>query len=128
MKSFIAIALTFLSMSASADCWQVEKMHGTRFSQDDNYASSEDGYSGKFMLTINGDFASVTYSGADAGSGITRALSPNSIITIGMDQGKTMLQTWTIQGDGTVMMTKTVSGYGSFDGAQAMIGKVTGKC
>ncbi|MFL4429633.1 hypothetical protein REF28_01325 [Serratia marcescens] len=128
MKRFSLLMLAVFPLFANADCWIVEGLHGSIYSPRNNYKLAEDSYSGKYMLAINGDSASVTYSGVDAGGIIYRALSPNTIIGLSSDPDRNLIQTWVIQSDGTVLMTKTADGFGAFDSAQAMIGKVSGKC
>lgn len=128
MKTILLLASLMSSFYANAECWIVEDLHGAIYSPRNDYKLEEDRYGGKYMIAINGDNASVTYSGIDAGGISYRAISPNTIIGLSTEPNRNLIQTWVIQNDGTVLMTKTADGFGQFDSAQAMIGKVSGKC
>ncbi|MEI7219130.1 hypothetical protein WCT79_19220 [Pectobacterium carotovorum] len=129
MKCVIAAMMALSSMSASADCWVVEEMKGTSFSERNAYKAESDGFGGTFMLSINGDMASVKYSGSDAGGVVYHALSPTSIIGLSSEgDTKRVVDSWVIQPDGKVLMSKTITGFGEFDSVKAFVGKVKSKC
>lgn len=129
MKLIIAMAFFVFSFSVSAECWVVGDMHGISYSERNNFQPEEDGFSGTFIIKTNGEDASITYSGTDAGGMAYKALSKNSIIGIGAN-GETQLviDSWVIHPNGTVLMSKTISGYGNMDSTKAFVGKIKRKC
>lgn len=71
MRALMCAAMFFsCSFSVSAECWLVKDMKG-QTSISDNYRNFvKDGFSGTFMISVDGDKASVRYSGSDAGGAI----------------------------------------------------------
>ncbi len=129
MKLIIAMAFFVFSFSVSAECWVVGDMHGISYSGRNNFQPEEDGFSGTFIIKTNGEDASITYSGTDAGGMDYKALSKNSIIGIGANgETQRVIDSWVIHPNGTVLMSKTISGYGNMDSTKAFVGKVKRKC
>lgn len=129
MKLIIAMAFLVFSFSVSAECWVVGDMHGISYSERNNFHPEEDGFSGTFIIKTNGEDASITYSGTDAGGMAYKALSKNSIIGIGANgETQRVIDSWVIHPTGTVLMSKTISGYGNMDSTKAFVGKVKRKC
>ncbi|MDU4094014.1 MAG: hypothetical protein E7H57_12180 [Pantoea sp.] len=128
MTKFIASLLLACSFTSTAGCWTVEGMHGSTYAERDKYAREDDGFSGKFTILVNGKTAAVLYDGVDAGGMIYQPLSDHVVIGLSTVPDKHAMETWVIQNDGKVLMTKTISGFNGFDSAKAMVGKVTGSC
>lgn len=129
MKRLIVGALMLASFGASAECWIVEGMHGVNYSSRNNYAPEDDGFSGTFTIETTGDNASLQYSGADAGGVVYKAMSSNSIIGFSANgDNQRVVDSWVIQPDGAVLMSKTITGYGDMDSTKAFVGKVKSKC
>ncbi len=129
MKLIIAMAFFVFSFSVSAECWVVGDMHGISYSERNNFHPEKDGFSGTFIIKTNGEDASITYSGTDAGGMAYKALSKNSIIGIGANgETQRVIDSWVIHPNGTVLMSKTISGYGNMDSTKAFVGKVKRKC
>lgn len=129
MKLIIAMAFFVFSFSVSAECWVVGDMHGISYSERNNFQPEKDGFSGTFIIKTNGEDASITYSGTDAGGMAYKALSKNSIIGIGANgETQRVIDSWVIHPNGTVLMSKTISGYGNMDSTKAFVGKVKRKC
>ncbi|EFC1284263.1 hypothetical protein CUV89_004737, partial [Escherichia coli] len=104
----------FISFGATAECWVVGDMRGISYSERNNFHPEEDGFSGTFIIKTNGEDASITYSGTDAGGMAYKALSKNSIIGIGANgETQRVIDSWVIHPTGTVLMSKTISGYGN---------------
>lgn len=127
MKWLAAVAMLF-SVSVHAACWTVEGVKGSSYSEREGYSRIDDGFNGKFTIVIDGERAAVLYDGLDAGGMIYRPFSDNVVLGLTTEPGKHAMETWVIQKDGTVLMTKTISGFGGLDSSKAMIGKVTGNC
>lgn len=129
MKLIIAMAFLVFSFSVSAECWVVGDMRGISYSERNNFHPEEDGFSGIFIIKTSGEDASITYSGTDAGGMAYKALSKNSIIGIGANgETQRVIDSWVIHPNGTVLMSKTISGYGNMDSTKAFVGKVKRKC
>ncbi|HFI9734475.1 TPA: hypothetical protein ACGSVI_000082 [Escherichia coli] len=102
----------FISFGATAECWVVGDMRGISYSERNNFHPEEDGFSGTFIIKTSGEDASITYSGTDAGGMAYKALSKNSIIGIGANgETQRVIDSWVIHPTGTVLMSKTISGY-----------------
>ena len=129
MKRLIVGALMLASFGASAECWIVGGMKGVSYSASNKYSPQEDGFSGVFTIKTDGASADVQYSGADAGGVIYKAMSNNNIIGLSAaGNNQRVVDSWVIQEDGTVLLSKTISGFGNIDSAKAFVGKVKGKC
>lgn len=125
----LALSLAcLLPYSGIAACWSVTDVSGSSYSAREGYKRIDDGYSGKFTLVIDGDNAAVLYNGMDAGGMVYRALGHNIVLGLTTEPGKHAMETWVIQPDGTVLMSKTISGFGYMDSTKSMVGKVAGTC
>lgn len=127
MKWLVAV-LCLVSLPAMSSCWSVGGVKGSSYSEREGYSRIDDGYSGKFTIVIDGENASVLYDGMDSGGMIYKPLSENVVIGITTEPGKHAMETWVVQHDGTVLMTKTISGFEGMDSSNAMVGKVVGRC
>nr|DAI72763.1 MAG TPA: hypothetical protein [Caudoviricetes sp.] len=129
MKLIIALLIASIPACATADCWIVNDMKGVSYSARNDYKLETDSFSGTFKIKIDADNSSVTYSGEDAGGVSYKPFSSTHLIGFGTDgNGGTMSESWSIQPNGVVIMSKIISGYGQFDSTKAMTGKVSGKC
>lgn len=125
----LTLSLACLMPCAStAACWTVTGVKGSSYSEREAYKRIDDGFSGKFTLVIDGENAAVLYDGMDAGGMIYRAMGPNVIVGLTTEPGKHAMETWVIQRDGTVLMSKTISGFDYMDSTKSMVGKVVGSC
>lgn len=127
-KKFIFIGFLFSSFSTSAECWVVKDMKGVSSSSHSDYNFESDGFSGTFRIFADGDKASVTYSGSDAGGLSYGQILPNTIIGVSDNENGQVVETWNIGKNGIVKMTKVISGFGKFDSVKAMVGRVISKC
>lgn len=128
MKLLIFSYFMLASFGASAECWVVKDMKGANYAARNGYAFENDGFSGTFMISVDGKKASVRYSGNDAGGVEYGVISPNTIVGISDGENGKLIETWFISPDGNVKMTKMINGFGDFDSVKAMVGKVSGKC
>lgn len=128
MIRFITVFSLFLTFSSSAACWIVEDVRGSSYADRNQYQREDDGFKGKFTILVTGQAATVLYDGADAGGMSYRPLTENVVVGLSSEPGKHAMETWVIQQDGTVLLTKTISGFPGFDSAKAMVGHVSGHC
>lgn len=127
-KKFILASLLLSSFCARAECWIVKDMKGVISSSHSDYNFENDGFSGTFRIFADGDKASVTYSGSDAGGLSYGQILPNIIIGVSDNENGQVVETWSIGKNGIVKMTKVISGFGKFDSVKAMVGRVISKC
>ncbi|EPC4018127.1 hypothetical protein ACRZOS_002503 [Enterobacter kobei] len=127
MRLLVAAALA-LPMVANASCWTVKDLKGSSYSEREAYSRIDDAFSGTFTIVIDGDNATVLYDGLDGGGMVYRAMSKNVVVGITTEPGKHAMETWVIQPDGVVLMSKTLSGFGGMDSTKAMVGRVAGQC
>lgn len=128
MYRLIPLVTLLAAFSSFSACWTVEGVHGSTYADRDQYHRADDGFKGKFTILTNGASATVLYDGMDAGGMSYRTLAENVVVGLSSEPGKHGLETWVIQVDGTVLLTKTLSGFPGFDSAKAMIGHVSGHC
>ncbi|CAI2140469.1 Uncharacterised protein [Serratia fonticola] len=128
MKKIIIAMLALASLPASAECWVVSNLKGSTFMKDDAYKRTDDGFSGSFMITIDEKSSSVVTNGTDAGGIKYIPISQNTLIGLSQSDSGEAVETWSINNDGKVMMTKVLTGWGGFDSSKAFVGDVTGKC
>lgn len=83
---------------------------------------------GSFMITIDEKNSSVVTNGTDAGGIKYIPISQNTLIGLSQSDSGEAVETWSINNDGKVMMTKVLTGWGRFDSSKAFVGDVTGKC
>ncbi|WP_048224783.1 hypothetical protein [Citrobacter sp. BIDMC108] len=128
MRYLMFLAFFLSTASASAECWVVKDMKGVNSASHGDYNFEKDGFSGTFRISADGDKASVTYSGSDAGGLSYGHILPNTIIGVSNNENGQVVETWIIGKNGMVKMTKVINGFGDFDSVKAMVGKVVSKC
>lgn len=128
MNKLVVLFIILFPLTINAKCWIVGDMKGTTYSKTDNYTASKDEYSGKFMIAINDQSASITYSGFDTSSVIYRSLAPNTVVVLSIGDKKFVIESWSIQQNGIVLMNKLIPGYGNLDSTKSMIEKILSKC
>ncbi|CAI1109167.1 TPA: hypothetical protein ACSTLY_002273 [Serratia fonticola] len=128
MKRIIVAMLALAVLPASAECWVVSNLKGSTFMKDDGYKRIDDGFSGSFMITIDEKNSSVVTNGADAGGMKYIPTSKNTIVGLSQSDSGEAVETWSINNDRKVLMTKVITGWGGFDSSKAFVGDVVGKC
>lgn len=125
IRLYLYVALLVASSTAAAECWVISDLRGYSAREAESYRISTDGFSGKtFEININDKDASVAPSNISC-----MATSPLSALCVEQRQSKSTVETWVISpSTGKAFHTKSISGYGSFDGANLFVGKVSGKC
>ncbi|MFP2273247.1 hypothetical protein ACLEXX_02090 [Enterobacter ludwigii] len=125
---FLTAAVLLLPLASNASCWTVKDLKGSSYSEREGYSRIDDKFSGTFTIVIDGDNATVLYDGLNGGGMIYRAMSKNVVVGLTTEPGKHAMETWVVQPDGVVLMSKTLSGFGGMDSTKAMVGKVAGVC
>ena len=126
------IALALWHVPVSAACWKVTDVKGVSMKSGNGYAPARDAYSSQsdgtgrqdFEVRIEGKEGSVT-PGLDSCS----AANARTLICIANGEGQSMVNVWAIDtAAGKVYTTKTMNGYGRFDGGNLSTGRIIGKC
>jgi len=126
-KLIIAAVVALTSFGASAECWVVGDIAGTAYFKGDGYKETPDAYSGKIMINIDGESASIASSGLVTGGMEYFSPSPRIVLGFSLDKSKPVFEVWSINED-KVTLAKSVSGWGGLDSTKAMVGNVLGKC
>ena len=123
---FLILLLAMASQASFAACYVVGDLKGYSSRGADNFELDADGYSGqKFMVDLSPDRASITPHDMDctlAGIGTLLCFDRT-------EQGQLTFETWAIYPElGRAIHTKTINGYGQFDGGNLFVGEVKGRC
>ena len=124
--SIFGVSFSLASMPVFSECYVASEFSGASTRQGGKFKLSEDAFSGKtFELNIDGDKSSVS-------SSELTCLSVASATLLCVDYGaetKVVIETWAVYvDDGIVVHTKTVNGYGKYNGAQVFVGALQGLC
>ena len=127
LKMLLAVALLSLTQASySAECWITENYKGYTSRDRDKFAFVKDGMtSTKYVISIDGKNSRVV------GSNITTYIqtAENSILALEINEGSSVVETWSIfPASKKALYTKTINGYGEFDGTTSFVGEVTGSC
>ena len=125
MRLLILFILTIPSL-AFAECYVVGDLKGYSVRESDNYVISKDGISSqKYIIEINGDNSSVTPNDLEC-----TTAGDNALLCLDKSAGnQTTIETWSVYpSKNKVVYTKTINGYGVFNGANMFVGNIKGKC
>ena len=120
-----------LSGEAIASCWRVGEFAGFSARSDSSYRIEPDGFSSRvFLLTISDGVSSIRMANGQHFEGIRcEKLNAFSILCNGRRGDAISLETWSVDvSQSRAFHTKTISGYGSFDGGNLFIGRIVGRC
>lgn len=127
MKHLLAIALIAFPVFSHAECWLVSGLNGlsARERGTGGYLLSKDGFSGRtFEINFDSQNSSVTPSNMKC-----QNTSSRSLLCIDVRDEKVTVETWVVNPAlSEAFHTKSISGYGPYDGGNLYIGKVIGKC
>jgi hypothetical protein len=118
--------LVFFSHLASAECYVVGDLKGYSTRAHEGYQISEDGISsGKFILELNGKSSSITPNNMKCDQVGSTTLLCQDIRA----DGETTIETWAVHPSaGKVLFTKSITGYGAFNGGNLFVGEIKGTC
>jgi len=117
---------TFSQTSSSALCFVVSDFEGYSARGAENFEIDSDAFSGQtFMVDFSPDDIGVTPSNLSC----TEAGLFTLVCKDVRGGGKLSLETWVVYPDlGKALYTKTISGYGAYDGGNLFVGKIQGRC
>lgn len=109
-----------------AKCYVVGDLEGYSTREHDDFTISGDGISSqKFIVELNGDKSSVSpnsMSCMQAGSHTLLCFDQTS-------EGQSTIETWAVYpSTGKVVHTKSINGYGPFNGGNLFVGSIKGQC
>lgn len=122
----IGFFTVLFSLSAIAsECWITDGYQGHGAKAYENFKVNPDGMtSTKYVIVVDGDKSKVL----DNPISFIQ-VSANSILGLDIVKGKSVVETWSVfPSEKKAIYTKTVNGYGVYDGAAMFVGKVVGSC
>lgn len=124
---FLLSTLVFLAQSSvAADCWITENFKGYTSRSRDSFELVKDGMtSTKYVISIDGKNSRVV------GSNISTYVqtAENSILAVQINESSSVVETWSFfPKSKKALYTKTINGYGEFDGTTSFVGEITGSC
>jgi hypothetical protein len=122
----VGVVIVFSQNLLAAECWITENYMGVAAKNRNNLAFEQDGMTKtKYIIYIDGEKSKIV------GSTITTYLqtAENAIIAIDIKNGSSVVETWSVNpASKKALYTKTINGYGEFDGISSFVGDVVGSC
>ena len=125
MKKLVTLLCLFFSQSAFTQCYIAEDFKGMAALSNDNYSLGKDGFTGKtFQIIINGSESRISSNGLKC-----KQISVSTVLCLDSQNGKSVVETWSVDLDTSkALYTKSISGYGKYDGVKAFVGRISGTC
>jgi hypothetical protein len=122
----LTLLILFMPSIVLAECYVVVDLEGSSTRENDGYKISNDGISSqKFIVEIAGDKSSVSpnsMSCMQAGNHTLFCFDQTS-------EGQSTIETWAVYpAKGKVVYTKSINGYGKFNGGNLFVGNIKGQC
>ena len=127
----ITLIAVSLSWTANAACWRVGEFAGHAARASSSFDIETDGFTGQiFQMTVNENSASLRTSVGQPFPGIScNRLNSTSVICVGANGDAVTVETWVVDTKTSrAFHTKTISGYGPFDGGRLFVGRILGRC
>ena len=127
----ISLVVVSLSWAANAACWRVGEFAGHSARASSSFNIEADGFTGQtFQMTVNESSASLRTGVGQPFPGIScNRLNATSVICVGGNGNAVSVETWVVDTNTSrAFHTKTMSGYGPFDGGNLFVGRVLGRC
>ncbi|MEQ1815278.1 MAG: hypothetical protein ABL861_02175 [Nitrosomonas sp.] len=117
--------LLFISMQSVAECYVVSEFKGQSIRQNENFVFSADGMTGqKFMIDIDGNNSKVTPNDMSC-----TQVGKNTVVCVDSVPKTSTIETWSVYPDKKIAVyTKTINGYGNFNGGSLFKGEILGQC
>ena len=125
-RLLLFILTTVPMLNTYAACWRVNGLGGVSTKQWLNYKPEPDRISGREIeLVFDGDNSTTS----DSSDMSCFQLSTFKLLCLYSSGGKGTAETWSIDPHAMkVFYTKSMSGYGEYDGASLFIGDLAGRC
>ncbi len=125
MKSLIFV-FSLMSFTSHASCYVVGDLKGFSIRQFDRFEIAKDGISSqKFIVEFNGDESSVSPNNMSC----FQAGAATLICADVGNDGESTIETWAVYPDtAKAVYTKSINGFGDFNGANMFIGNIKGRC
>lgn len=125
MKWLIVVLLLLTSNPVFASCFVINGLQGIGARKADDYIVSPDQSSaGRIMVEIEGKQSRVSSNQYQC-----QQLSVYSLLCTMSNATQSLAETWLLDPQiNKVLYTKTVSGFGAYDGVNAFVGKIIARC
>jgi len=122
----LVMLLLYLPSVVLADCYVIGELKGFSTRERDGYELSDDGISSqKFIIEINGDNSSVSPNNMNC----FQAGSHTLLCLDKISEGQSTIETWNVYPDKRkAVYTKSINGYGSFNGGNLFVGEIKSQC
>ena len=126
MKRLLSIALVVFPVFSHAECLLVSELRGQSVREEaEGYVFSNDGFSAQtFEVNFDSKNSSVTPSNMKC-----QRISDWSLLCTDIRDKQATVETWVVNPVlSKAFHTKSISGYGPYDGGNLFVGTVVGKC
>ena len=112
-------------MQSVAECYVVGEFKGQSIRQNENFVFEADGMTGqKFMIDIDGNNSKVTPNDMSC-----TQVGKNTVVCGDSLPETSVIETWSVYPDKKIAVyTKTINGYGNFNGGSLFKGQILGQC
>ncbi|PKH04775.1 hypothetical protein [Moritella sp. Urea-trap-13] len=123
---YLVIICSVLSFSAQASCYVVGDLKGFSTRQIEGFEIEKDGISSqKFIVEFNGQESSVSPNNMNC----FQTGSSTLICADVGSSGESTIETWAVYPDkNKAVYTKSINGFGGFNGANMFVGNIKGRC
>lgn len=120
------VVLSLMSFAAEANCFVVGDLKGFSTRQVESFEIGKDGISSqKFIVEFKGKESSVSPNNMSC---FQAGASTLFCADVGTD-GETTIETWAVYPDkAKAVYTKSINGFGDFNGANMFVGNIKGRC
>lgn len=127
----ICLFAVSLSWAANATCWRIGEFAGQSARASSSFSIEADGFTGQtFQMTVHESSASLRTGAGQPFPGLScNRLNATSVICVGTNGNAVSVETWVVDTKTSrAFHTKTMTGYGPFDGGNLFVGRVLGRC
>ncbi|PHX08373.1 hypothetical protein [Vibrio splendidus] len=123
---YIVVVWTLLSFTVQASCFVVGDLKGFSTRQFESFEIDKDGISSqKFIVEFKGEESSVSPNNMNC---FQVGSSTLICADVGTD-GKSTVETWAVYPEKEkAVYTKSINGFGDFNGANMFVGNIKGRC
>lgn len=126
VMKYLTFVFLVVSFTSKANCYVVGDLKGFSTRQIESFEIGKDGISSqKFVVEIKGDESSVSPNNMSCFQAGTSTLI---CADVGIS-GESTIETWAVYPDsGKAIYTKSINGFGDFNGANMFVGSIKGHC
>ncbi|EOE4689129.1 hypothetical protein ACKB4K_004327 [Vibrio vulnificus] len=123
---YLTFVFLLVSFTSQASCYVVGDLKGFSTRQIESFEIGKDGISSqKFIVEFKGDESSVSPNNMSC----FQAGAATLICADVGNSGESTIETWAVYPDsGKAVYTKSINGFGAFNGANMFVGNIKGHC